>query len=481
MRAHRHALKWFVVFDSALLACSWLLYRRGTDIQAASLFAATIGFILWQIALAFRDSRQGASFEFQKYVQRSHWVQAFTQGSVYVYWAIYWDEVRSYALFIVAQILFAYVLETMLAWSRHKNGRLGFGPFPIVLSINLFFWFKPEYAYLQLLLVSGAYLAKEFVVWNRDGKRTHIFNPSAITLAVAGILLMLTNGIGLAYGVDLITALYLPPNFYEVLFLLGLIPQFLFATTLITGGAALALSIMFFSLKAAGFAPQSPFDVSVFIGLNLLVTDPATSPRTRPGKLLFGMTYGFGIVAAYIILRYTHQASFFDKIMPVLLVNLLVRQFDTAGIWLFDRVTSIVKPAKAFSSNYLHLALYGALFVFILPHLKVRDPEAVDTLPPQSLVASPEIQELLAKAMAVDSRYNVRQPWGFKQEFLHFADNQELDRDTADANLRRAKALLLLGQNELAQKRLQRSVEKDPSYIDQVAAVVAPTARFIPR
>ena len=42
----------------------------------------------------------------------------------------------------------------LLAWSRRDVYALGFGPFPIILSTNLFLWFKPECFYLQFLLVS---------------------------------------------------------------------------------------------------------------------------------------------------------------------------------------------------------------------------------------------------------------------------------------------------------------------------------------
>ena len=37
---------------------------------------------------------------------------------------------------------------------------------------------------------------------------------------------------------------------------------------------------------------DSSIPVSVFIGLHLLVTDPATSPRSNSGKIVFGGLYG---------------------------------------------------------------------------------------------------------------------------------------------------------------------------------------------
>ena len=103
--------------------------------------------------------------------------------SIYLYWGWYWREVYHYAPLIVAQIVFVYVLDMLVCWWRRDKWILGFGPFPIVLSTNLFLWFKDDWFFLQFLLVSTGVLCKEFITWKRDGRRTHIFNPSAIALA----------------------------------------------------------------------------------------------------------------------------------------------------------------------------------------------------------------------------------------------------------------------------------------------------------
>jgi hypothetical protein len=62
---------------------------------------------------------------------------------------------------------------------------LGFGPFPIVFSITLFFWFKDPWFYWQFAMVALGLAAKEFLRWKRDGVNTHIFNPSSFPLAVS--------------------------------------------------------------------------------------------------------------------------------------------------------------------------------------------------------------------------------------------------------------------------------------------------------
>ena len=40
---------------------------------------------------------------------------------------------------------------------------LGFGAFPIVFSITLFFWFKDPWFYWQFVMVAIGFLAKEFL------------------------------------------------------------------------------------------------------------------------------------------------------------------------------------------------------------------------------------------------------------------------------------------------------------------------------
>jgi hypothetical protein len=38
--------------------------------------------------------------------------------SIYLYWGWYWREVYHYAPLIVAQIVFVYVLDMLVCWSR---------------------------------------------------------------------------------------------------------------------------------------------------------------------------------------------------------------------------------------------------------------------------------------------------------------------------------------------------------------------------
>jgi hypothetical protein len=97
----------------------------------------------------------------------------------------------------------------------------------------------------------------------------------------------------------------------------------------------LAAVVMIWALNPAYTASTTtPFFIfsnipaPIFLGLHLLVTDPATSPRTGLGKLIFGGLYGLGAFAFYGILVHLDSLSVYDKLLPVPLLNLGVRVID---------------------------------------------------------------------------------------------------------------------------------------------------------
>ena len=76
---------------------------------------------------------------------------------------------------------------------------------------------------------------------------------------------------------------------------------------------------------------DSNIPIAVFLGLHLLVTDPATSPRRSFGKLLFGAMYGGAGVGLYSVLGWMGAPTFYDKLLCVPPLNLMVQPLDRAG------------------------------------------------------------------------------------------------------------------------------------------------------
>jgi hypothetical protein len=208
---------------------------------------------------------------------------------------------------------------------------LGFTPFPVVFSINLFLWFKPEWFYLQFAMVGLGLAAKEFIRWNRDGRRVHIFNPSSFPLAVFSIALLATGRSDITFGQNIATTQFYPPQMYLVLFLIGLPGQFFFGVTSMTMSAVVAaysFSRIYFAVTGIYFFYDSYIPIAVFLGMHLLFNDPSTSPRTEWGRIIYGTFYGLSTVALYALLGHAGLPTFYDKLLQVPLLNLSVRMID---------------------------------------------------------------------------------------------------------------------------------------------------------
>ena len=184
-----------------------------------SFLGAAAALIAWNALLLTVARSSGRTFTLEIVLRKQHYLQACAQGSVLLYWGWYWRQVYDSAHLIAAQLLFAYAFDMLLSWSRRDTYTLGFGPFPVIFSINLFLWFKPDWFYLQFLMVALGFAAKELIRWDKDGRRAHIFNPSSFPLAVFSLALILTGASDLTWGQDIASTQFYPPHMYLMLFL----------------------------------------------------------------------------------------------------------------------------------------------------------------------------------------------------------------------------------------------------------------------
>ena len=314
-----------------LALMSFLPRVSGNPILARSIWGAAFVLLVWQVALFIRLKGASEGRSLTTVLRPQHYLQALVQLSVFAYWGWYWRPVYEFAWLLVAQLVFAYAFDMLLSWTRRGSYVLGFGPFPIIFSTNLFLWFRDDWFYLQFLMLAVGFMGKEFVRWHREGKRVHIFNPSAFSLGLFSLVLLATNTTELTWGQEIASTLTLAPYIYSFLFLIGLIVMYFFSITLVSGSAA----IMLFSLSALyGVVTGVPYFVdseipsAVFLGLLLLVTDPSTSPRTPLGKSIFGALYGVGVFALYWLLGALGAPTFYDKLLCVPLLNLSVQAID---------------------------------------------------------------------------------------------------------------------------------------------------------
>ena len=251
-----------------------------------------------------------------------------------LYWGWYWVEVYDAAHLIAAQLVFAYAFDMLLGWSRRDTYTLGFGPFPVILSINLFLLFKQDWFYLQFVLVALGFAGKELISWNKEGRRVHIFNPSSFPLAVFSLALIFTGMTDVTWGNEIAISQFYPPQMYLMLFLIGLPGQYFFGVTSMTMAAAVTtylFGLLYFAATGTYYFYDSYIPVSVFLGMHLLFNDPSTSPRTELGRIIFGVAYGLSTVLLYKLLGDAGVPTFYDKLLPVPILNLSIRAIDRAA------------------------------------------------------------------------------------------------------------------------------------------------------
>ena len=330
----------------------------------------------WSVA------RTGRVLTYEFVSRRVHWVQMIMHSCVFAYWGWYWREVYHEIPLILAQVVFLYALDMLVCWSRRDNWILGFGPIPIIFSMNLFLWFRDDWFYLQFAMVAMIVLGKEFLKWKRNGQLTHIFNPSAFALFLTSIVLIVTRTTPITWGVEISRTFNAPPNIYIEIFLLGIIVQALFSVTLVTLSAAAmlyVLNVAYTGSTGVFFFIDSNIHPAVFLGLHLLVTDPVTSPRKNFGKAIFGAAYGAGVFALYGLLGGLGAPEFYDKLLCVPVLNLTVRALDRASVALdawVDRQKWVtegkLRPLQAISAwtpqqaNFGFMGIWVALFGFMM-------------------------------------------------------------------------------------------------------------------
>ena len=296
-----------------------------------SFIGAAAALLVWNAVLFASARRVHRSFTLEVSLRAQHYLQACVHTSIFLYWGWYWRQVYHSYYLIVAQLLFAYAFDILLSWSRRETYTLGFGPLPVIFSINLFLWFRPDSFYLQFLMVAIGFAAKELIRWNKDGRRVHIFNPSSFALMVFSLGLILANATDVTWGKDIAVTQFYPPHMYLFLFLVGLPGQYLFGVTTMTMSAVITtylFSLSYFAATGVYFFGDSYIPIAVFLGMHLLFTDPSTSPRTDLGRIVFGMLYGLGVVGLYEALGRSGLPPFYDKLLPVPLLNVSIQLID---------------------------------------------------------------------------------------------------------------------------------------------------------
>ena len=375
-----------LALTGALFLLSLIPRVQDNGILLASFWGAIVALLVWQAWLWMETRRRGEDFGFVVLLRPQHYIQAMVQCSVYAYWGYYWRPVYDHFWLIAAQVLFAFTFDMLLSWSRRRDYTLGFGPVPIILSINLFLWFRDDWFYLQFLMIALGFLGKEYVRWEREGRNVHIFNPSAFALGLFSLVLLVTGTTSLTWGQEIASTLTLAPNIYTFLFLVGLVVMYFFSITLVAGMAAITLlgfSAIYSASTGVPYFLDSEIPAAVFLGLHLLITDPSTSPRTPLGKTLFGVLYGLGVFGLYTLLGALGVPTFYDKLLCVPLLNLSVIAIDNAVRSINSESITNVWNKSWFGGrgNLAHMSVWVVVFLFATLMGKMDGRHTGDSVP----------------------------------------------------------------------------------------------------
>jgi hypothetical protein len=137
----------------------------------------------------------------------------------------------------------------------------------------------------------------------------------------------------MTWGEEIATTQFNPPHMYAFLFLVALPGQLLFGVTTMTMSAVLTtylFGLAYFGATGTYYFYDSYIPIAVFLGMHLLFTDPSTAPRTELGRMIFGALYGLSTIALYELLGAAGLPTFYDKLLQVPLLNLLIKWIDKA-------------------------------------------------------------------------------------------------------------------------------------------------------
>jgi len=374
-----------LALTGALLAMSLLGRVQAHRNLALAFWGAGAVLLVWQAVLWLRSGGRAPGFVSTP-PRPQHYIQMCCHLSVYAYWGYYWTPVYPYLPLLFAQVLFAYAFDTLLAWTRQRPFGVGFGPIPIVFSTNLFLWFKDEWFAFQFLLIATGFLGKAFIQWQREGRRTHIFNPSAFALGLFSLVLILTGTTGVTWAQEINTTFALGPRIYLALFLIGLVVMYFFSITYVTASAAatlFGLSALYGAVTGVPYFVDAEIPSAVFLGMHLLVTDPSTSPRLPLGRVIFGVSYGVCVFALYSVLSAFGAPTFYDKLLAVPVLNLLVPAIDRLVTAIGNRrwITWLGLEPPLGQHNLRHMAAWIVFFAVMTAAGRTDGMHRGDALP----------------------------------------------------------------------------------------------------
>lgn len=312
------------------------------------------------------------------FFNRALLVQASMQILILLYWGYYNPDVYLRFPLIIHQLAFTYLFHFLCCMFLERKYVLNLSLIPLTLSINLFLWFAPAIYFGHFIILALAVLAKIFIVRDIEGRKRHIFNPSAIVLSLVIVLLILFPSLNqLVYGPQIGVSWLGTPHMDTMLFALSFITLWTPNGYLISIGAiGFIISADFLTDTFAHMPLIAELSRgSVLLGTTFLITDPSTSPKGKIGQLLFGISYGASIAVAFTAFSYFGLNTYYDKLFFVCVLNYLSPMYDQFGESL-KRKFILIKNFYFLKNRLVLCGLYLLFIWSIYPRFERK------TLPP---------------------------------------------------------------------------------------------------
>ncbi|MEQ1912517.1 MAG: tetratricopeptide repeat protein, partial [Vicinamibacterales bacterium] len=156
---------------------------------------------------------------------------------------------------------------------------------------------------------------------------------------------------------------------YALIFLVALPGQFLFGVTAMTLSAVATLyafCMAYLFATGSQYFVELPFPIAIFLGMHLLFTDPSTSPRTELGRIIYGVLYASSVLGLFALLEWMGLPSFYDKLLPVPVLNLMIQSIDRVAQSSWLRRFDPAALGRSLAPRKRHLAymtVWAGLFV----------------------------------------------------------------------------------------------------------------------
>jgi TPR repeat protein len=229
------------------------------------------------------------------------------------------------------------------------------------------------------------------------------------------------------------------PLAYLQIFVVGLVVMYFFATTPVTASAAITMfgaSALYVGVTGVPYFVDSEIPAAVFLGLHLLITDPATSPRTPFGRVIFGVLYGVGVFLLYGLLGAMGLPTFYDKLLCVPLLNLLVPTIDRAvqqlgtRPWL-ERVGLAGAPGRY---NLAHMAAWAIVFGLMAARGGTDGPHRGDALPFWQQACAEDRPQACRRLLNIEASYcRDNAGWACNEMGRHYLEGRLVAADTERA------------------------------------------------